>query len=150
MLVPLSSYYANFLFNRNDSIFNADDSITPIYRACGSVTRQIRILAEMQSSVEMAQAITYQIGPHAHLRKMIVDISAKYSSCSEELGPDEVHSGSVTDDNNSYATVGEKCTSCQQSFKIGALAFHQELRHQEPFINTRVYLTGTVFEDNCR
>lgn len=88
-LATCSMLFHQFLTNflkSNQHVVDVDECVARLHKACGAVTNQIRVLAEMQTSIETAQAIIYQIGPQAHLRQIIAQIANRYSSVEEEAG----------------------------------------------------------------
>ncbi len=113
-----------------------EESVARLHKACGIITKQIRILSEMQISIQRVQAIKYNIGPYALLRERIVKHAARYSLVGEDSSKDGEDSCSVDDDTDSSAILEDNCKSCRQSFNLGSLKLHQELCNPRTAIKT--------------
>ena len=107
---------------RRKSVDQAEDRIS---EAFDRLTSQLRDLAELQSSIQMAQAIHLGIGPHAELRENIEHIWDA-TQLHEGSTSSAVSSGPNTERADSHHSDDERCSSCGEWFPYHALVFHME------------------------
>ena len=101
-------------------------SIARINEFCGNVATQIRVLAKMQRSIQMNQAMKHKVGPQALLHDRIIEVERNFSRKVALINADrEVVSG-VKSEGRSVLETDETCAHCKKTFSLGALEFHQE------------------------
>lgn len=97
----------------------------PLEETCDKLTQLIHRLAELQPSVQMAQAIHQGKGPYSNLYRGVSDIREKYKDQSSEFAPEE-GSEFANDDLSSRTSGDEQCRKCKRWMPFHALAFHED------------------------
>ena len=101
-------------------------SLARINEFCGAVATHIHVLAKMQGSIQMNQAIKYKVGPQASLHDRIIEVKRDFIRKVALINGDrEVVSG-VESEDRSLLELDETCAHCKKTFSLGALEFHQE------------------------
>jgi hypothetical protein len=111
----------------------------------------VRLLAEIQTSIQKAQAIKYEIGPQAYLRKQILRVLDQYNIVADESNADREFSGHHIDDNTSNTIIEQNCEHCQNKFSPDSLEFHQDFcDDQNPPVPMRTWLQRELVRSGDR
>ena len=128
LLDPISQIkQCNKSLGEGDLIGHFDGAEREVLAICDNLTEQLHELAELQPSIQMAQAIHLEQGPYASLRQGIVQIGSKFQNEKQTTSVDE-HNDSAAEDTASQISADE-CPKCMQRVPYHALAFHDDSCH---------------------
>ena len=87
---------------------------------CGNLTQELHKLAELQPSIQIAQALHLNEGPYSNLRQNIIQTGSRYAS----QGPGN-DVGEASESSEDGEVGAAECSRCGQRVPYHALAFHE-------------------------
>lgn len=97
--------------------------LEPMLMACDSLTKTIQEFANLQPSIQTAQAVYLGQGPYAGVREYVDRISKKYLNSGTVSDEDSISVDSGSE--SGQTSGGQTCPKCKDWFPYHALEFHE-------------------------